>query len=93
MELTEFLTWEFLSTMAGAVAATGIVTQFVKNIVPNTIPTRAVSYVTALVVILAAAFFTGTLTPSSGVLALFNAIVVSLAANGGYDAIVPKISK
>jgi hypothetical protein len=38
-------------------------------------------------VLLAATYFTGALTASTGVLTLFNAAIVSLAANGGYEAV------
>lgn len=84
--MNEFLTWEFLGTFAGAATATGFLTQFVKKFIPQVAP-QLISYVIALFLLLAAAFFTGTLTVSSAVLTVMNAVAVSLAANGGYDAV------
>ena len=54
------------------------------------IPTRITSYAIALVVLLAATFFTGGLTLEAGALCVINAVVVSLAANGAYDAVARK---
>ena len=82
----EFFDWATLLTYAGALAATAILTQWLKGVFQN-IPTQIVSYGIALVVLLAATFFTGALTVESGVLCLINAAVVSLASNGAYEAI------
>ena len=82
----EFFDWGMLATYAGALAATGIVTQFIKGWFPN-VATQVVSYVVALVVLLAASFFTGTFTAESAALSVINAIVVSLASNGTYEFI------
>lgn len=87
MEFTDFFTWQFLATFAGATAATALITQFVKGMIPATVPTRLVTYVVALAVIILATFFTGQLTVSSGILSVLNAVLITLAANGGYDAI------
>lgn len=84
----ELFTWEYLATGAGATAAVTIFTQFVKNLpVIKNIPTQLISYVISVLVMLCAAFFTGTLTGSSSVLIIFNAVVVMLAANGAYDTV------
>ena len=82
----EFFDWAMLATYAGALAATALLTQWLKGVF-QTIPTQIVSYGIALVVLLAATFFTGALTLESGVLCLINAAVVSLASNGAYEAI------
>lgn len=81
-----FFTWSMLATYAGATVATGALTQWLKGMFA-TIPTQIVSYVIALILLLAATFFTGGLTLESGILCAVNAVVVSLASNGGYDAI------
>ena len=87
MDFTEFMTWEYLATMAGCMAITGLITQFVKGWVDRLvhIPTQAVAYVVALVVLLAAQFFTGQLTPSMAALDLLNAVLVAAATSGAYD--------
>lgn len=87
MDFTEFMTWEYLATMAGCMAVTGLITQFVKGWIDKLvhIPTQAVAYVVALVVLLAAQFFTGQLTPSMAALDLLNAVLVAAATSGAYD--------
>lgn len=82
----EFFDWNMLGTMAGAVAAVGILTQITKNIPGiNKIPTQAWSYILALIVLIVSQAVMGGLTAATAGLAVINAAVVSLAANGGYE--------
>ena len=82
-----FFTWEYLLSFAGCALATGLLTQFTKNLL-NKIPTQIVSYVFAAAIMLVGQIATGQLNGWSGVvLDLINAVVISLASNGGYDAI------
>lgn len=84
----EFFTWEAMGTLSGAMFAVAIITQIIKNLPGvSRIPTQLVSYVLALVVLIAAHAFTDGLTASVAALAAVNAAVVSLAANGGYAAL------
>lgn len=84
----EFVTWEVLGTYAGAIAMVGVITQLTKNIkYISVIPTQIWSYILALVVLYTANFFMDQLTVSNAVLILFNAVIVSLGANGGYEGI------
>ena len=86
--MNEFFTWTTLATYAGATLATSLITQLIKGVgFIDKIPTRITSYAIALVVLLAATFFTGGLTLEAGALCVINAVVVSLAANGAYDAL------
>ena len=86
--MNEFFTWTTLATYAGATLATSLVTQLIKGLgFIDKIPTRITSYAIALVVLIAATFFTGGLTLEAGALCVINAVVVSLAANGAYDAV------
>lgn len=88
--MTEFFTWAMLATYAGATLATALITQWFKDTGwVAKIPTRIVSYVVALAVLLAAAIFTRTIGWESIGLCMVNAVVVSLASNGAFDA-VPK---
>lgn len=82
-------TWDMLGTYAGAVATVSVITQLIKG-VPFLIkiPTQIVSYVIALVVMMCASAFTTGLTANIAVLTVFNAAVVSFAANGAYAAAV-----
>lgn len=81
----EFYDWQTLGTMAGATAAVGILTQITKNIPGiKKIPTQAWSYILSLLVLIVSQAVAGGLTIASAGLAVINAAVVSLAANGGY---------
>lgn len=82
-------TWDVLGTYAGATAAVSVLTQLIKGVpLLVKIPTQIVSYVIALVVMMCATAFTVGLTADAAVLTVFNAAVVSLAANGVYTAAV-----
>ena len=86
--MNDFFTWSLLATYSGAILATTLITQFVKGIpFIDKIPTRFVSWIIAVVVLILAQLFTQQLTWSSAALTLINAVVVSLASNGTYDAI------
>ena len=83
-----FFDWASLATCVGATAAVTIITQLIKEVgFIKKIPTQLLSYIISLVVMYPAFYFTGQLNTSSAVLILFNSVVVSLAANGGYEAI------
>lgn len=83
--MNEFTSWGNLATYGGALAAVLLFTQLLKGFFPK-LPTRALSYILAVLVLLAATYFTGALTTETGALTAINAAIVSLAANGGYDA-------
>ena len=89
--MNEFFTWANLATYAGATLATSLITQVVKGIgfIAN-IPTRITSYVIAVVILIAATFFTGAFTLETAALCLINGVVVSLASNGAFDAVSGK---
>jgi len=85
-ESPEFFTWAMLGTYAGALAATGLITQLLKDAhIFEKIPKRIFAWMIAFPVLLAANYITGTLTIESAILCAINAVVVGLAANGGYD--------
>ena len=90
-ESPQFFSWAMLATYAGAVLATTLLVQLTKGVgFLDRIPTRIYSYFIALVLLIAAAYFTGNLTWSQAALCLVNAAVVSLASNGAYDAVAHK---
>ncbi len=85
--MNEFFTWAALGTCAGCALATGLITQLIKGIgFIDRIPTRIVAYAVALTVLLAANAVAGTLDLPAAGLCVVNAVIVALAANGGYDA-------
>lgn len=84
----EFFDWSMLGTYAGAVMAVGVLTQITKGIkFVELIPTQIWSQALSLIVLILAQVFGAGISAESAVLAMFNAAVVSLAANGGYEAI------
>jgi hypothetical protein len=86
--MDHFFTWATLATFAGASAATAIITQFIKGWLAK-IPTQVVSYGVALIVLLLATAATGGATDWTGwVIIPLNAILVSIAANGAFAAVV-----
>lgn len=83
-----FFDWTTLGTFAGALAAVALLTELTKTL-PGVrkIPTQLFSWLLGVGVLMLAAWFTGTLSGQSAVLAVFNGAMVSLAANGGYTAL------
>lgn len=85
--MDQFFTWAFLATFVGAVAGTGLITQFIKGAFVK-LPTQILSYIVALVILAAA---TAATSGSSGwtvwLLIPFNAVLVSIASNGAYAGI------
>ena len=83
--MSEFFSWEFLASFAGAAVATGILTQFLKKI---KIPTQILSYIVAFgILLLAKAFTSSEVDLSEWTLIPLNAALVSLASNGKYMAL------
>lgn len=82
----DFFTLDILGTMAGATFAVAILTEVTKGILLiSKLPTQVWSLILAFIVLIGAQAATGTLTLATGGLAVLNAALVSLAANGGYD--------
>lgn len=84
----EFFDWAMLGTYAGATMAVCVLTQLTKGIkLIERIPTQIWSYILSLIVLLLAQVFGDGITAQNAALAVFNAAIVSLAANGGYEAV------
>ncbi len=85
----QFLTWDVLGSYSGTLGTVLILTQLTKEL-PGIrhLPTQLYSYLLALAVMAVTAVFGGRTAASDMVLLLFNAAVVALSANGGYDAMV-----
>ena len=82
--MDEFFSWQMLATFAGATAATGILTQFLKNLIPK-LPTQWLSYLLALVLLCAATAAIGDFTEwTSWAILPLNAALVS---NGAFAAV------
>lgn len=84
----EFFDWNIPGSFAGAAFAVAVLTQLTKEIpLISYIPTQLWSYLLSLATLVLAQVFTGGFRADGAVLALFNAALVSLAANGGYAAL------
>ena len=84
--MENFLTWDMLLTYGGCVAATILVTEFFKKLFPKMIA-QLVSFVIAAAILVVGHLATGTFSVNEVLLYAINAIIVSLASNGGFDAI------
>ena len=85
----QFFDWNLLGSFAGAVFAVSVLTQITKEMpVVSRIPTQLWSYLLAFATLALAQIFTAGFQTGALVLVLFNAALVSLAANGGYEALI-----
>jgi len=92
-QIEGFFTWAALGTYSGMVTFVIFATEALKKIKwLAAIETWVVSYCVALLTMICANIFTQQATVSSLVLSLFNALIISLAANGLYDGITKKKS-
>ena len=86
--MNSFFDNSMLLTYSGATLAVTLITQFLKGVrLLDRLPTRAVSYFTALVIMAGARFAAGGCAWQEYLLIPVNAVVVALAANGAHDAI------
>ena len=86
--MNEFINWGTLGTYGGALAMVMLMTQFTKSIPGiQKIPTQLWSYGLSVVVLLCAAIIGGSPSVESIISCFFNGMVVSIAANGGYNTI------
>ena len=92
---TDPFTWEQLVTIAGATLATLLVVQLLKLPIDKVwkIPTRLVTYVIALAVMILGTHFTAGLTWENAILAAVNAVIVALAAMGSYELTFAKLKE
>jgi hypothetical protein len=89
--MQEFFTWGLLATYAGCLSVTILFTQFLKGIWPQKWPVQYLSYLIAFAVLVLSGWALETLTWRAIILSLFNAVIISFAANGGYENIIKPI--
>ena len=82
--LENFLTWDILLSYSGCVAATILVTEWLKRVFAK-VPTQIVSFVVSLLILIVGHLALGTFAWADSFLYLINAIGVALASNGGFD--------
>lgn len=85
--MNEFVTWEFLLSFGGCMAATALLTQFVKKMdFLKNVDTQIISCVVAILVLIVSQIATGTFTWTNFALDFVNGVVIAFASNGVYDA-------
>ncbi len=81
-----FFTWDFIGTYAGAALAVMVIVEFTKDLPGiKSIHTRIWSYIVAVVLLVLSSVFTGNIDAPTVLLCIVNAVVVAMAAVGGYD--------
>lgn len=81
-----FFDWNMLGTYAGATIAVTVVVEFTKDLpgIKN-IHTRLWSYFVAVILLILSAVFTGNVDAQTVFISFINAVIVAMAAVGGYD--------
>ncbi len=88
LQIDGFYTWSALGTYSGIVTFVIFATEMLKKLkFLASVKNQVVSYVIALLTMTCVTVFTGKATISGIVLCVFNALVVSLAANGLYNSV------
>ena len=89
MSPESFFTWADLTTYAGATLAVLIIVQFTKELPGiKSIHTRLWAYIVSVVLLVLATVFTvDKITPNVILLCFVNAVVVAMAAIGGYHTV------
>lgn len=100
---SDFISIDYLATFAGMVVVLGLIVQFTKGLIKRTFEdhiVRAYTFGCALVLVLLVYWHQGLFDAASReiaitiLLALINAIIVTLAAMGGYEVLAdPKATK
>ena len=81
-----FFDWPSLGTYAGATLAVMVVVEFTKELPGiKAIPTRLWAYIVAVALLVLSTVFTGNIDAPTVFLCFVNAVIVAMAAVGGYD--------
>ena len=93
--IENFMTWDFLGTMSGAVAATTLIVQFLKIPLDKVwkIHTRYVVYFIAFFLLFFVEYFTGHITMERTILIMLNAIIVTMASMGTYEVTFKQVEE
>ena len=92
--ISNFLTWDSLKTFTGCVATVGVTVQFTKDALDKyiKIPTRLYTYLVALFILIVTDILFYPRTIENFVLDIFDAILVTLSANGAYHLFTDGLS-
>ncbi|HEX2926519.1 MAG TPA: hypothetical protein VHP38_09740 [Ruminiclostridium sp.] len=86
--MNEFYSWEYLSSFSGIVASVTLIIQFSKVSLDKIwkIPTRFVVWLLSYVMLILVSWFTVGITLQKVLMSSLNAVVVTLASMGAYEA-------
>lgn len=85
--MSEFVTWDYMLSFGGCMAATALLTQLVKKFkFLKNVDTQIISCVVAILVLIASQLATGGFTWANFALDFVNGVVIAFASNGVYDA-------
>ena len=90
--MTEFITWEFLATFAGSVAAVTLITQTIKEFI-NLDPKWIALVISIFVCALVQVCYYQDYSLQGIALACVNVFVVLAASIGGYETILKQFKK
>ncbi len=89
----EFFTWIGLGTFAGASAATILIVQYFKGVIPKAIDTRLFAWIVALIILLCVVAFTDRNNLSAYGIAVLNSVLVASSAMGGYEVTFKRLEE
>lgn len=89
MDMTEYLTIDFLTTMAGMVFTVTLLTQFFKKIIDKVkhIPTEYVVYIITLLLMFTVNFIKGTFNFQNIFMIIINSVLVAMSAMKSYEKV------
>ncbi len=93
--MDEFYSWDYLSSFTGIVACVTLIIQFTKVSLDKVwkIPTRFVVWVLSYILLVLVSWFTTGVTANVLLMSALNAIVVTLASMGAYEATFSKVEE
>ena len=92
--MNDFVTWGSFGSYAGTVTMTTIITQFLKKIPGvNKMNAQLLAFIVAVILLEATVIFKGEFRFDTAIIAIVNAVIVALAANGTYDVFVSQPTK
>ena len=90
----EFLNWTVISSFSGSLMVVTALTQITKEIkIIKIIPTQLWSYIVSFTVLFVTHLVIGKINVKGIILIAINAVLLSLASNGSYDAVTRVVSQ
>lgn len=93
--MNEFYSWDNLSSFSGIVACVTLIIQFTKVSLDKVwkIPTRFVVWILSYILLIIVSWFNAGITTNIVLMSALNAVVVTLASMGAYEATFRKVDE